>query len=85
MKELPENSGIILHDKKQDKLNAVKVIYSSENGNLLEIAAHLFTSLHAMEDDDSVKQIYIEPVVEKGIGISIMDRLKKATFQYNQL
>ena len=85
MKELPENSGIILHDKKQDKLNAVKVIYSSENGNLLEIAAHLFTSLHTMEDDDKVQRIYIEPVAEKGIGISIMDRLKKATFQYNQL
>jgi len=49
---------------------------------LIEIAASLFTSLHQMEDDIAVNQIYIEKVKEKGIGISIMDRLKKACFQY---
>jgi len=37
-----------------------------------------------MEDDPDVKQIYIERVIEKGIGISIMDRLKKATYQYRE-
>lgn len=82
MTELPENSGIILHNVNQTKKNAVKTIFTSESGDLLEIAANLFTSLHAMEDDDSVKQIYIERVSETGIGISIMDRLKKATYQY---
>ena len=82
--ELPENSGIILHNVDQNKRNAVKAIFTSENGNLLEVAAHLFTSLHSMEDDDLVKQIYIERVQEAGIGISIMDRLKKATYQYRQ-
>ena len=82
MTELPENSGIILHNVNQNKKNAVKTIFTSESGDLLEVAANLFTSLHAMEDDDSVKQIYIERVSETGIGISIMDRLKKATYQY---
>lgn len=81
---LPENSGLILHRKHEDIWNAGKVIYTSETGNLIEIAANLFSSLHTMEDDDSVKQIYIEKVPEKGIGISIMDRLKKATFQYQK-
>jgi L-threonylcarbamoyladenylate synthase len=35
-----------------------------------------------MEDDDEVEQIFIEKIEEKGIGIAIMDRLKKATYQY---
>lgn len=81
---LPENSGLILHRKHENILNACKVIYTSETGNLVETAANLFSSLHIMEDDDNVKQIYIEKVPEKGIGISIMDRLKKATFQYQK-
>jgi L-threonylcarbamoyladenylate synthase len=36
-----------------------------------------------MEEDESVKSIYIEPVEEKGLGIAIMDRVKKAAYQYN--
>ena len=50
---------------------------------MLEIAANLFASLHKMEDDAEVEQIFIEKLEEKGIGIAIMDRLKKATYQYN--
>ena len=84
MVELPAGSGIILHNAKQNKRNAAVVFYTSENGNLLETAANLFKSLHQMEDNPAVSQIFIESVVEKGIGISIMDRLKKATFQYNR-
>ncbi len=82
--ELPADSGVILHKKQDIKLNACRVIYTSEQSNLIEIAANLFTSLHEMEDDPDVKQIYIERVIEKGIGISIMDRLKKATYQYRE-
>lgn len=78
----PPNSGIILHSKNDKTFPAQKIIYTSETGDLIEIAASLFTSLHQMEDDIAVNQIYIEKVKEKGIGISIMDRLKKACFQY---
>ncbi len=78
----PPNSGIILHSKNDKTFPAQKIIYTSETGDLIEIAASLFTSLHQMEDDITVNQIYIEKVKEKGIGISIMDRLKKACFQY---
>jgi hypothetical protein len=35
-----------------------------------------------MEDDDRVSQIYIEAVSEIGIGKAIMDRLRKAEYQY---
>ena len=52
--------------------------------NLLEVAAHLFESLHQMEDNAAVKQIFIAKVPEKGVGLSVMDRLKKATYQYNK-
>lgn len=79
---LPAQSGLILHDSDQESLNAVKVIYTSSNLTLTEVAANLFAALHRMEEDADVKQIYIEPIEEKGIGVAIMDRLKKATYQY---
>lgn len=79
---LPENSGLITHSALSDKLNSRKHICTSEMHNLFEIAANLFASLHSMEEDADVQQIYIEPIKEKGIGIAIMDRLKKATYQY---
>lgn len=84
MIELPVGSGLILHNSKQNCRNAAVVFYSSKDGNLLETAANLFKSLHQMEDNPDVQQIFIEKVAEKGIGISIMDRLKKATFRYNK-
>lgn len=84
MVELPLGSGLILHNAKQNMRNAEVVFYTSKEGNLLETAANLFKALHQMEDNSAVQQIFIERVAEKGIGISIMDRLKKATFQYNK-
>ncbi|HLP04872.1 MAG TPA: L-threonylcarbamoyladenylate synthase [Paludibacter sp.] len=79
---LPAGSGLIVHSAESGKFNAEKVICTSKDHNLLEIAANLFASLHSMEEDPDVKQIFIERIEEKGIGIAIMDRLKKATFQY---
>jgi len=83
--QLPEQSGLILHCIKDRIPNCEKVIYTSHNNNLLEIAANLFSSLHAMEDDEQIKQILIEPVIESGLGIAIMDRIKKAVFKYESI
>lgn len=83
--DLPKKSGLILHSKRDVILNGEKVIFTSHNNNLLEIAANLFSSLHAMEDDEQIKQIFIERVVENGLGIAIMDRLKKAVYRYESL
>lgn len=80
---LPQNSGLILHYKSEVDVGANRVIYTSENRNLVEIAANLFVALHAMEDESSVSQIFIESVEEKGLGIAIMDRIKKASYRYN--
>jgi L-threonylcarbamoyladenylate synthase len=82
LNSLPKNSGLILHKKNVDNNNAVRVIYTSQVENLLEVAAYLFSSLHEMEDDPQIEQIFIAKVPELGVGLSVMDRLKKATFQY---
>jgi L-threonylcarbamoyladenylate synthase len=39
--------------------------------------------MHRLEDSD-VEYIIAEPVPEIGIGIAIMDRLRKAAYQYKQ-
>ena len=83
LQNLPESSGLILHGNKQAVSTATKVIYTSQTCNKIEISANLFAALHAMEEDESVKCIYIEPVEETGLGIAIMDRVKKAAYQYN--
>ncbi|MDP2338378.1 MAG: L-threonylcarbamoyladenylate synthase [Bacteroidota bacterium] len=79
---LPLDSGLILHHKADLPTNAPNIIYTSGNRSQIEIAANLFTALHTMEDDPTISQIYIEPVEEFGLGIAIMDRIKKAAFRY---
>ena len=79
---LPLNSGVVLHQKRTDVTNASRVIYTSETHNSVEIAANLFIALHAMEDDTTVSQIFIESVEEVGLGVAIMDRIRKASYRY---
>ncbi|MEK7720693.1 MAG: Sua5 family C-terminal domain-containing protein [Bacteroidota bacterium] len=52
------------------------------NEKQIEIAANLFSALHTLEDNENIKQIFIEPVLEIGLGIAIMDRIKKAAYKY---
>jgi L-threonylcarbamoyladenylate synthase len=80
--QIPHNSGVILHSQKKP-ISAHKVIYTSANHNLLEVASNLFSAMHAMEDDKEIEQIFIETVEEEGLGVAIMDRMKKAAYQYN--
>jgi L-threonylcarbamoyladenylate synthase len=76
------NSGLILHEKLTSTTNASLVICTSETLNSTEIAANLFTALHTMEDDATVSQIFIESVEETGLGVAIMDRIRKACYRY---
>jgi len=55
------------------------VILLTETMDLREYAANLFEALHKMEDS-GVEMIAAEPVPETGIGIAIMDRLRKASY-----
>lgn len=57
------------------------VEYLSKESRVEEAAINLFNALHNMEAAD-VEFIVAEPIPEKGIGIAIMDRLKKAAYQH---
>ncbi|MBN2806400.1 MAG: threonylcarbamoyl-AMP synthase [Prolixibacteraceae bacterium] len=53
----------------------------STGNDLREAAVNLFSALHQLEES-GVKFIVVEPVPETGIGMAIMDRLRKAAYQY---
>lgn len=82
---LPLNSGLILHQKRTTFTNANSVLYTSDTLNSVEIAANLFIALHTMEDDPTVSQIFIQSVEETGLGVAIMDRIRKASYRYRQV
>jgi L-threonylcarbamoyladenylate synthase len=50
----------------------------SPHGNLREAAARLFESLHDLDRED-VTRIDAEEVATEGVGVAIMDRLRRAT------
>jgi L-threonylcarbamoyladenylate synthase len=52
----------------------------SPNGDLREAAANLFSCLHRL-DRAGLDIIYAEPVPETGLGLAIMNRLRKAAGQ----
>lgn len=62
---------------KLEKFSFDKILYLSEKGDLVEAAYNLFSYLHEL-DKGGFDIIYAEKVPEKGLGIAIMDRLKKA-------
>ena len=82
--ELPRSSGVILHGLPQQPPACRRLIYTSNDHNSLEVAAHLFDALHAMEDDPEISWSYIESVEEQGVGRAIMDRIRKAAYKYNK-
>lgn len=59
-----------------------KVLRLSETMNLEEAAVGLFAGLHALESDTDIAAIIVEPVPEQGVGIAIMDRIRKAVHDH---
>lgn len=57
-----------------------KIIRISENGGLKAYAVNMFAAMHELEESD-VDIIVAEPVPEAGIGMAIMDRLRKASYR----
>lgn len=80
--EAPPASGFICFIPGSLKINADNVIYLTQDGNMYHAAANLFIALHQMEENPDVEQIFIEAVNESGLGIAIMDRIKKAAFRF---
>jgi L-threonylcarbamoyladenylate synthase len=62
-----------------------KVHLLSSTGDLLEAASNMFTVLHQLESDQSVDRILAIKVREEGIGLAIMDRLKKAAYRFSMI
>lgn len=56
----------------------------THNADLKEAAVNLFGALHRLEDAE-IEFIVAEPVPEIGIGIAIMDRLRKAAYRYKKI
>jgi L-threonylcarbamoyladenylate synthase len=50
----------------------------SENSDLPEAARRLFELLREMDQIQSLKQIFVEPVPEEGLGKAIMNRIRRA-------
>ena len=55
---------------------------SPGSGKLPEAAVRFFYSLRKL-DELGVDVIISEPIPERGIGLAIMDRLKRASHQFN--
>lgn len=81
--QLPRQKAGLLSFSGKDITGYHSVIRLSENNDLKEYAVNLFASIHQLEDSHA-EFILVEPVPETGIGIAIMDRLRKAAYQYRQ-
>jgi len=75
-KRTEEKIGVIVLQNKISGSEAVQKVLSPE-GNLQEAASKLYASMHAL-DQLNLDLILIERMPEKGLGISINDRLERA-------
>lgn len=75
------NGGLIAWGTPEYASKFKKVEYLSKTRNPEEAAINLFNALHTMEEAD-VEFIIADTVPEEGIGIAIMDRLKKAAYRH---
>lgn len=81
LESVKPNAGLISFSGKKEE-GFKKVIRVSENEDLKEYAVNIFEAMHSFEDDSDIEIIYAEPVDEKGIGIAIMEKLRKASYNW---
>jgi len=81
---IPDDSScaIILYKKRDLPFKNIHTMYLSDNGDMRQAAANLFTCLHAL-DAMKLAVIYAEEIPEVGLGQAIMDRLKKAQARHS--
>lgn len=76
-----ENAGLIsFSGKNTHGYKMVEVL--SASADLNEAATHFFSAMHRLEEAD-IEFIVAESVPETGIGIAIMDRLRKASYRFH--
>jgi L-threonylcarbamoyladenylate synthase len=74
--EWPDGAGVLAW-RGQELVRGPREVLSA-TGDLREAAATLFAKLRKL-DESGVKEILAEPVPEQGVGVAIMDRLRRAT------
>lgn len=78
--EIPEHSGYLAFTPPPDSLRnrfcAVEVL--SASGDLKEAAVHFYAALRRL-DEGPAETLFASPLPEEGIGIAIMDRLRRAS------
>jgi L-threonylcarbamoyladenylate synthase len=76
-----EGGGLIAFRQPSDEVvsrfQVVKVL--SPSGDLKESAANFYSHLRSL-DESGVDAIYAEALPEEGIGVAIMDRLRRAEY-----
>ena len=72
-----KNVGIMTFDNDRDQYDNENIIYMGSKNKLSTMAKILFKSFRKM-DENGVELIVVRGVEEKGLGLSIMNRLKKA-------
>lgn len=73
--------GVLFFKNKKDENKFQSVRILSAKGDMKEAAANLFKFLHELEKEE-IDLILAEPIEEKGLGVAIMDRLKKGTNRF---
>ncbi len=78
-----ERAGLLAMSQpnhRDDQLCAMEIL--SASGDLREAARHLFAALRRL-DEQGLDRIYAEPCAEVGIGLAIMDRLRRCAMPSN--
>ncbi len=73
-----DGAGYLLFHQPEGYYPGERTEILTKTGDLKEAAANLFSSMHRL-DRLQLKVIIAEPVEEAGLGLAIMDRLKRAS------
>ncbi len=74
------DAGYLLYKRPSCSIPESRTEILSTDGDLKEAAANLFSSLHRL-DGMNIRVIIAEAVPEQGLGIAIMDRLRRAAWK----
>ena len=76
--EAGERLGLLSLTPRSDARGYTRTEALSQDGNLLDAAAHLFAALRRLDATSGLDRVVIESVPETGMGRAIMDRLRRA-------